>query len=281
MVVELPKFSVVMSVFTGDLILPFKQAVHSLLMQTCPPDEIIIVADGPLGSELEKSLDNFSKNCFIRAIKLEINVGPGMAKHHAVLASRNTLIAIMDADDIALPERFEKQLNEFALGDVDILGGFIEEFSDIPGDLEIIRKVPLDKSSILKFTKRRNPINHVTLMFKKDIYQDVGGYSSKRHSEDWDLIIRMLNHGAGIRNIPEVLVHVRAGEKMLSKRKKFRNAKDQINTFVTIYQLGFINSYYLVTNIFISIISVIIPKTGLSLIYRLFLRNKKNNEFYS
>ena len=277
MEVESQKFSAVMSVFSGDLVDPFNQAVDSLLVQTCPPDEIIIVADGPLGPELRKFLDKISMNCLIRIIKLKINVGPGTAKHHAVLSSRNSLIAVMDADDISSPKRFERQLEEFLVKDIDVIGGLIEEFERSPGDLGIVRSVPLGMDNILKFTKRRNPTNHVTLMFKKEMYLMAGGYPSKRHSEDWDLIIRMLSVGAIIDNIPEVFVQVRAGAKMLSKRKKFRNAKDQINTFVTIYRLGFINSYYLVTNIFISIISVLMPKIGLSLIYRLFLRNKKNN----
>lgn len=272
--VELQKFSAVISVFSGDLTCHFKLAINSLLCQTIPPDEIIIVADGPLESELKQSLTNFSENASIKIIELESNVGPGIAKHHAVLASKNPLIAVMDSDDISVSDRFEKQLIEFASGNIDVVGGFIEEFEKEPGDLRIIRPVPLDMDSILNFVKRRNPINHVTLMFKKEVYKLAGGYTGKRHAEDWDLIIKMLSGGAIIKNLPSVLVNVRAGKPMLGKRKRIKNLIDRFDTFHLMYKLGVINLYQLITNLLVSVILLVFPKNLLWVIYRFLLRKK-------
>lgn len=266
-----------MSVYSDAHVLHFERAVKSLLAQTALPDEIIIAIDGPIGGCLESSVKTLCTNKIIKAVKLNVNVGPGMAKHRAILLTKNPLIAIMDADDIALPRRFEKQLNEFLNEDIDVVGGFIEEFSDQPEDTGIIREVPINIDDILEFTKRRNPINHVTLMFKKRLYQEVGGYTSKRHAEDWELILKMLYSGAVIRNLSEVLVHVRAGTVMLGKRKRISILKDRINIFFLMYRLDFINSYYLLTNILTSFSLIVLPKVLLQLIYRVLLRRKKIN----
>lgn len=262
-----------MSVYFNDSVLAITEAVHSLLNQSLLPNEIIIVIDGPIPDILDKLINEFSKNEIIRIIRLKLNIGPGRSKDVGIKKAKYPLIAIMDSDDISIKERFKIQIEKFCDDQIDVVGGWIEEFDKNTGDLRQVRKVPLDYTDIISFSKWRNPINHVSLIFKKEAYQEVGGYSSIRTCEDWDLIIRMIQRGIIIKNIPEILVKVRTGNDMLKRRVSLSHLKDEINLFYNMYLMKHINLFQLFANILIRAGVHCIPSRLIYLFYRLFLRN--------
>ena len=91
------------------------ECLESILCQTVMPDEIVIVKDGPLTDELEKTLADYAaKNPELYTfVPLEKNVGLGLALAEGMLHCKNELVARMDTDDISRKDRFEKQLAEF------------------------------------------------------------------------------------------------------------------------------------------------------------------------
>lgn len=108
------KFSVCMSVYKNDNTADFKTAVYSIFNQTCRPDEIVLVIDGPVSEDMYETIDVLKKKTGImKVIQLEKNMGHAIARQTGLEAARNELCAVMDADDLAVPNRFEKQLKAF------------------------------------------------------------------------------------------------------------------------------------------------------------------------
>jgi len=269
----LTKFSVVMSVYFGDSVLATAASLNSLLNQSLVPNEIILVVDGPIPLNLEKLINRFQEKKLIKVFKLDKNCGPGIAKGEGIKNTQYPLIAIMDSDDISMPDRFSRQIHLFENNDIDVVGGWIEEFNVLPGDLLQVRKVPLYSKDIISRSKWRNPINHVTLMFRKESYYKAGGYSSLRSCEDWELIVKMLTKGSIIINIPEILVKVRIGNSMLKRRRSFVHLKNELSLFYQMYRISYISLFQLSANILLRLGAYIFPSYLFQIYYKIFLRN--------
>ena len=125
----------------------------------------------------------------------------------------------MDTDDIAMPERFEKQLAVFKkYPDIDVVGAWINEFEDNVSNIKSVRKLPELPDDIRQFAKRRNPINHPVVMFRKSAVLAAGGYRHFPLFEDYYLWIRMLMNGAKFYNIQESLLYFRFSPEMFKRR---------------------------------------------------------------
>ena len=266
------KFTVVMSVYISDSPVYFVDAVNSLLNQTRLPDEIIVIADGPLGNELDLAVNNFKSNKLIKILRLEKNCGLALSRKEAISKASFDIIAVMDSDDICTVNRFEKQIKLIEDKEAEVVGGWIEEFNKIPKDRGKIRNTPINYEEILSFGKWRNPINHVTLMFTKEAYNSVDGYSSEKYIEDWDMISRMLVKGIIIETIPEILVHVRAGDPMILRRRNMEAFKEEIKLFIRMHSIGYINLFHLFANILIRVVLRMLPVFAIKFIYNSFLR---------
>lgn len=221
-------YSVLMTVYDKDNPLYFKTALKSMINQTKIPDEIVIVKDGPVNSNIQSVINDIKNesSILIKEIQLEKNKGLGLALNEGIKYCRNELIARMDSDDISLPTRCEKQVIEFEKdSELDIIGcpviEFIGEINNKVGE----RKVPLDNNSIYRYCKKRDPFNHPTVMYKKSKLEAVGCYSDLRKNQDTDLWIKMLSNNAKCLNLPDVLLYFRFDEKTYKKRKNWLNTK--------------------------------------------------------
>ena len=163
-------YSVLMTVYDKDNPLYFKTALKSMINQTKIPDEIVIVKDGPVNSNIQSVINDIKNesSILIKEIQLEKNKGLGLALNEGIKHCRNELIARMDSDDISLPTRCEKQVIEFEKdSELDIIGCPVIEFIDEINNKVGERKVPLDNNSIYRYCKKRDPFNHPTVMYKK------------------------------------------------------------------------------------------------------------------
>ena len=216
------KFSVCMSVYKNDRPEYVDIAIQSIFIkQTVKPNEIVLVVDGPISMELESLIDNYSTKYseIFTIIKLEKNQGLGNALRVAVEKVKYDWVARMDSDDIAAPDRFEKQKSFLQENlDVDIVGGQITEFIDVESNIVGLRNVPLLSADINVYIKARCPFNHMTVMFRKDKILAVGNYIDWHYNEDYFLWIRMFLAGCQFANLPETLVNVRVGKEMYQRR---------------------------------------------------------------
>ena len=151
-------------------------------------------------------------------VSLEKNQGIAAALNEGLKQCHYELVARMDSDDIAVPNRCKWQLEIFSSQDVDIVGGIAAEFESNPQQIISYRKLPETQEEILFFARRRNPFNHSCVMFRKSAVLAAGGYHFFRFFEDYDLWIRMLRNGSKGYNIPKVLVHMRVGNGLYSRR---------------------------------------------------------------
>lgn len=216
------KFSVCMSVYKNDRPEYVDIAIQSIFIkQTVKPNEIVLVVDGPISIELESLIDNYATKYseIFTIIKLEKNQGLGNALRVAVEKAKYDWVARMDSDDIAAPDRFEKQKSFLQENlDVDIVGGQITEFIDVESNIVGLRNVPLLSADINVYIKARCPFNHMTVMFRKDKILAVGNYIDWHYNEDYFLWIRMFLAGCQFANLPETLVNVRVGKEMYQRR---------------------------------------------------------------
>lgn len=212
-------FSVLMSVYQKENPEYLKEALQSVFFQTLPPQEVILVKDGPLTEGLEGIIRTYEKNYpQLVVCPLDENVGLGRALQQGIAHCSYDLVARMDTDDIAVASRFEKQYQYMCEHpEIAVTGGLMEEFDD-EGNIRQMKHMPEDQQEILKYARLRNPLNHMTVMFRKADVLQAGGYRHFPYLEDYDLWSRMLAGGAQFYNIQEVLVKARISEQLYERR---------------------------------------------------------------
>lgn len=222
-------FSVEMCVYGKDNPAHFKTAVESIVNQTVPPNEIVLVVDGPIPKELDDVIIPFEKSEIFNVIRLKENQGLGNARRIGIAACKNELVAMMDADDVSCADRFEQQLQCFmADPEIVVLGGDMTEFIGDENNVISKREVPVSDEEIKKYAKKRCPFNHVTVMLKKSEIEKVGGYQDFHFNEDYFLWVRLQIFGAKFANTGTVLVNVRTGEDQYARRGGLKYFKSEL-----------------------------------------------------
>lgn len=224
------QFSVAMSVYRNDKPEDFKEAVYSIYQeQTIKPSEIILVQDGPIPVELKNVVEQLTEEIpIMKVVVFEENRGHAAARQAGLENASNDLVAIMDADDISVPNRFELTLKAFEQHpNTTVIGGNINEFVDGTDNVAGCRIVPERDDEIKNYLKSRCPMNLVTVMYRKDKVQEVGGFIDWYCEEDYYLWIRLALAGHHFFNIQENLVYVRVGKEMYSRRGGWRYFKSE------------------------------------------------------
>lgn len=225
-------YSVLMSVYYKERPDFLRQAMQSIACQTVPTNDFVLVCDGPLNEQLDAVIEEMQKlfGSVLHVVRLEENVGLGNALNEGLHCCKNDLVARMDSDDVSVETRCCKQLEAFEKDpQLGLLSGNIYEFSDTINQITGERKVPSDDVSIRKYSKRRNPVNHPAVMFRKCRVEEVGGYSERYHLfEDYYLWIRMMEKGVRIANLKDYVLYMRAPADMFQRRGGIGYAKDML-----------------------------------------------------
>lgn len=152
-------------------------------------------------------------------VYIKKNMGHGNSRRVSFQSCRNNLVAVMDADDISSETRFEQQAGVFRENKgIDIVGGQITEFVGEPGNITGMRCVPESDADIKQYMKKRCPMNHMTVMFRRSAVERAGGYLDWYCNEDYYLWIRMALAGCTFTNMPDTLCNVRVGNGMAARR---------------------------------------------------------------
>jgi len=131
-------------------------------------------------------------------------------------ASRFDVIARMNADDVAMPHRFEVQLPLIAAAD--IVGSGLLEFVGDTGHVVGQRVPPTGQERIERYARMHDPFNHPTVVYRRSAVLAAGGYGDIPLMEDYSLFARMLAGGARAVNVPEPLVFYRVGATSFKRR---------------------------------------------------------------
>lgn len=239
------EYSVLMSVYYKEKPEYLNQAIESIQTQTLSTNNFVLVCDGPLTPELDAIINvkQHEMGDSLNVVRLAKNGGLGNALNEGIKHCKNELVARMDSDDIAYPDRCERQINVFNTHpNVSICSGIVEEFVVTPEVVEVKRVPPEVHEEIVKFAKKRNPFNHPCVMYKKCAVEAVGSYQDFYLLEDYYLWLRMLMAGYEGYNIQEPLLYMRAGSDMYLRRAGWKYAKTQIQLFKFMKKQGFINN---------------------------------------
>lgn len=271
------KISVSMCVYGKDNPEHFKIAVDSILQQTVEPDEVVLVVDGPVPDELDKIICSYEEKSVFNVIRLPENVGHGEARRIGLKNCKNELVALMDADDISFPERFEQQLEMFR-GDEElvIVGSHISEFIGEEENIVSYRRVSLTDEEIKIDMKKRCPMNQVTVMFKRSEVEKVGGYIDWYCEEDYYLWLRLMLGGRKFANCDSVLVNVRTGEGMYSRRGGISYFKSEARLQGFMIKNGIIGiSDYVINVAKRLIVQVFLPNKIRGFVFKKFAREEE------
>lgn len=268
-------FSVLMSLYYKERPDYLRQSLDSVFNQTLPPDEVIMVEDGPLTDELYRVLDEYgSIHPELKRIPLPVNGGLGKALNEGLKHCSHELVARMDTDDVCFPNRFEQQIRFMqANPQIDISSAWLAEFQNDITDVKSIKKVPETHKEIACYIKSRNPLNHPCVIFHKTAVENVGGYKHFPLFEDWYLWARMMKNGAVFANLQTSLLYFRTSPEMFMRRGGFKYAKDSALFQWTLHKLGLISSINALKASIMRGMVYILPNNIRALIYSKLLRS--------
>lgn len=212
--------SVLMSLYIKEQPEFLKASLASISHQSLPPDEVVVVLDGPITPALQQVLDEY-KGVIpgLTLLPQKQNQGLGVALAIGVKACHNSLIARMDTDDIMASNRLERQAYQFQVQpSLGICSSNIVEFDGQIDHVVGHRELPESNQAIRQFSRRRNPFNHMAVMFRRDAVLAAGNYQPLNGFEDYYLWARMLKRGTTAYNIQESLVYARTGANMYARR---------------------------------------------------------------
>lgn len=276
MVTKIP-FSVILPVYKNDSPVFFGEAMQSLYAQTLRADEVVLIQDGPLTPDLEAVVQHWQiKMPELHVLALPKNVGLSAALNAGIKAAKHEWLARMDSDDLCRENRFEKQLAYIQEHpEISILGGWIAEFNEVPGDKDSVRKLPETHSEIYKYAKWRCPFNHMTVLYKKSAitklgcYKTFDGTNTAGFGEDYELWARFLVQGYKAANLQMVLVDARTDADFFSRRRRgLKYFKSEVNELNDLYKLGLINPLHYAVHFGMKAIVRFAPPGVVAFIYK-------------
>jgi len=205
-----PLVSVIMPVFNAEQFLG--QAVESILRQTCDDFELIAIDDGSKDHSLEILKKYASADRRIKIISRE-HRGLVASLNQGVESARGQWIARMDADDIALPQRFERQLQWLEKTGADICGSWVKLFGT--ADRRVIKQPQTDEAIKMKMIFCA-PLTHPAVMMKTEMVRQLRYDQNWEKCEDYDLWERATREGRRMINVPEILLLYRQHKAQIS-----------------------------------------------------------------
>jgi glycosyltransferase involved in cell wall biosynthesis len=193
-----PRISVFLPVRNGE---PWiREALESLLSQTLPPMEILVGDDASEDRTVE--IVEAIGSPVVRVYRSESRIGISRQCNALIEKASGRYLARMDADDIALPDKFRLQLEHFSLTDTSVLGTWALRF----GKVDQLHKEPVDHNAALAKLGLLSPFVNPSVIFDRDRLGGVPEYDPEiRFGGDYDCFQRLKNR-ARFGNLPEPLL---------------------------------------------------------------------------
>lgn len=271
-------YSVLMSLYHKEKPEYLRQALDSIFAQTVLSNDVVLVEDGNVGDELEAVVSEYeSRYPQLHVVRYEKNRGLGYALNDGIKICKNEIVARMDTDDVAKPERMELELDVMQRHpEYGMISSWIDEFISDTSNVTSIRKLPEMPDDVYRYAKKRCPVNHPTVMYRKKEVLDVGGYQTKYFPEDYFLWIKMLMNGCRVYNIQKSLLWFRYNPDTFARRGGWKYACDEVATQLNIYRMGFISLPTFLSNVLIRFTVRIVPNFVRGVFYRKILRANKD-----
>ena len=233
------KTSVLMTVYAGDDPAHFDVALRSVVAQRAPADQIVLVCDGPLGEAHERVIERaIADGAQLDVLRLTANVGLIGALNAGLDRCAGELVFRMDADDVSLPDRFGVQ-REFMEEhpEIGVLGTAMNEFDLDPQRPVRMKPVPETHDEIVRRLPVRNPVNHPTVCFRRELVS-ADGYPALRFVEDYFLWAQLINRGVRFHNLQAPLVAYRFDAATIGRRSGWTNFRNEMALRWWMHQRG-------------------------------------------
>lgn len=245
------KGTILLTVYSRSNAEYLDECLKSIFEQTYLPNEILLIQEGEITIETELVIQKWKKNfkdLFTHKI-IPFQDGPlgfGLPSslNIGIKESKFEYIIRMDTDDICDKKRVEKQLL-FADNnpEIDLFGSHIIEFDE---DLKVEtgrRQVPTSQNSIVKHSKFKNPFNGPTVVFKKEVAIELGGYPIVASNEDYCFWALFIKNNKNLQNQNEYLVKMRGGDGIIDRRSSKRYRKGELMSLKYLRDIKFFNTY--------------------------------------
>ena len=206
-------------------------------------------------------------------VVMEDNVGLGPALDRGLAACEHEIVARMDADDVSMPSRFEKQLPVVEAG-ADIVGSGLLEFGSSLEEVVGRRTPPTDPDEIRRVVRFRDPFNHPTVVYRRSAVQAAGGYADMALMEDYLLFARMVDSGARPANLAEPLVCYRVGAGAYARRGGRQLLRSELALQRRFRQLGITTHREYLRNVVVRGGYRLVPERLRRLAYRAMIANR-------
>jgi glycosyltransferase involved in cell wall biosynthesis len=268
-------YSVLMSIYHKELPEHLESSLNSMFTQTYATNNFVLICDGPLTIELDTVIAEYQIKFpdILKVYRIQENQGLGVSLRLGIEYCENEFIARMDSDDIAANNRCERQLEVITKG-YDIVGSNIDEFIGTVDNVIASRIVPENHDDIAKFSKKRNPFNHPSVMYRKSKVLRAGSYRNEYRLEDYYLWIDMLSNGCKGYNIQENLVHMRSTYDMYKRRSGTKLIKSLLTLRKYMLKIRAINLIEFVSVVVVQTILAAVPNSIRSVFYRMYLRRR-------
>ncbi len=270
-------FSILISVYSGTSVKDFKYSIASILKNSLLPSEVIVIVDGPINDSLNTYLTDLYLNCNLFLIfYLKLNSGLSYALNIGIDICSTNLIVRFDCDDICHRDRFKFLVYEMTNSNenVAIIGSNVIEFNEDYSYYDFYFKdVPLKFIDIKNYSKLRNPINHPSIIFRKDLIIKSGYYPNLISFEDYGLVVNVISSGYLIKNISQYLVFMRSNISQISRRRGLKYLINEIKFAFFCYNIRFFNFYEFIIFLLIRIPFRLLSKVILNFFYKNLLRN--------
>lgn len=204
------QISIVMSTY-NECEQDLKKSIDSMLSQTFSNFEFIIILDNPQNNVHKKILSEYEKNDDrIRLFFNPENIGLAASLNKGIHLANSKYIARMDADDISVPTRLEKEFSFLEKHpNIDIISSNKIDIDEIDQIINIPSSLPKEDKEIKKLLEIGSVICHSAAMFKREAILSIGGYRLFPASQDYDLWLRASDHNLKFAIIDEPLIKYR------------------------------------------------------------------------
>ena len=219
--------SIIMSTY-NEKIEWLKQAIESIINQDCTyPIEFLIILDNPNNKEIESLVYNYmNKDDRIKVIKNEKNMGLVKSLNKGIEAASGKYIMRMDADDISVPNRIEKELKFLMQNDLDLVAGEIIKIDETNNEIGRDKIKRVTYTQIRNALKIRNILAHPTWFGKSELFKENKGYREIEACEDYDFLLRSIYKNKKIGIIPEYVLKYRVRKNSICNTKQYVQYKN-------------------------------------------------------
>lgn len=230
------KVAVILPVYKKDKVQYIKLSFDSILNQTYKNLHLYVGVDGPIGDDLKVCLQEYEQDERISVEWFSENRGLAIVLNDLLdicFKEGYEYIARMDADDISMPERIEKQMAYLSKNsEIDVVGGAIEEIDENSESRGKTIVYPMTPDDCYRFFAKRNPNAHPAVMFRNSFFDKAGCKYRPEYRQNQDTMLWLDGMKAGTKhaNLQDVVLRFRFTNSLLKKRRNgWAFAKKQLH----------------------------------------------------